>query len=122
MKTTAKPAKKRPVVVRSARDGRFTMVMKPYGDVAGSTQVQFGGVTVVVPKPAKQVVKKQIAAGRKAATNLTKAVVKPGIKLKMTAGTPVFRADPRDPSLVVRTLNGETTRGRFVQGKFVAVA
>lgn len=84
--------------------------------------MQFGGVTVVVPKPTKQVIQKRIAIGRKAATNLTKAVVKPGIKLKVTASTPVFRVDPLGPSLVVRTLNGEKTRVRFIQGKFDAVA
>lgn len=106
----------------SARDGRFRMVMKPYGKVAGGTKVQFGGVTVVAPQPNSQVIKKQIAAGRKAASGLTRAIVQPGIKLKVRASTPMFRADSRDPSLVVRILNGETTRGRFVRGQFVAVA
>jgi hypothetical protein len=122
MKSTVKSAKKMPSAAVSARDARFRMVMKPYGDVAGGTKVQFGGVTVVVPPPNSQVIKKQIAAGRKAASGLTKAIMQPGVRLKVSANTPLFRADSRDPSLVVRTVNGETTRGRFVRGQFVAVA
>jgi hypothetical protein len=98
------------------------MVIKPYGDVVGGTTVRFGGVTVVTPKPAKEVVQKQIAEGERAASGLVRALSKPGVKIDKAASTPVFRADPHDSTLVIQRLNGKSTRGRFVGGKFVPVA
>jgi len=121
MKVTTKPAKKRSNT-RAPRDERFSMSMKPFGDITGGLQIQFGGVTVLAPKPAKEIVQKQIVSGNKAASRLAKAIARPGIKLRRQAGIPIFRADPRDPALIVRVLDGVTTLGRFVQGKFVITA
>jgi hypothetical protein len=120
MKSATKTAKRKPATSPS-RDSRYSMVIKPYGDVSDGTTVHFGGVTVVAPKPAPNIVKKQIIAGKRAATSLTKAVTTPGVRIQKSANMPIFRADPHDASLVVQVLNGKSTRGRFVQGKFVPV-
>lgn len=101
------------------RDGRFGMVIKPQGEVSRGLTVRFGGVTVVAPKPETQSVKRQIAEGRRAVTGLKRALGNPGVKIGKTAGTPVFRADPRDATLVIQVLDGKVTRGKFVDGRFV---
>jgi hypothetical protein len=119
MTTSSKPARK---TKSPQRDARFAMVIKPFGEVSRGTTVRFGGVTVVTPKPAENVVNKQIAEGRRAASKLKKARAKPGVTIRKSAGTPVFRADPRDATLIVQRLNGKSTRGRFVAGQFVPIS
>ena len=49
-------------------------------------------------------------------------LVAPGVNLDLEPGTPVFRADPQDPNLLIRELDGRVVRGYFEAGKFVAVA
>jgi hypothetical protein len=105
-----------------SRDGRFGMVIKPQGGISNGQTVRFGGVTVVAPRPEEKAVKKQIAEGRRAATQLKKVLLTPGVKIQRTAATPVFRADPRDATLVIRSQDGKTARGRFVDGQFVPLA
>ncbi|ELX11730.1 hypothetical protein Jab_1c03160 [Janthinobacterium sp. HH01] len=48
-------------------------------------------------------------------------LVAPGVSLDLEPGTPVFRADPQDPNLLIRELDGRAERGYFRAGKFVAV-
>lgn len=48
-------------------------------------------------------------------------LVAPGVNLDLEPGTPVFRADPQDPNLLIRELDGRAVRGYFRAGKFVAV-
>lgn len=100
-------------------DERFGMLIKPQGDISRGLTVRFGGVTVVAPHPEEKSVKRQIAEGRRAMTGLTKVLGNPGVKISKTAGTPVFRADPRDPTLVIQVLDDKITRGRFTDGRFV---
>lgn len=102
------------------RDGRFGMTIKPMGEARRGQTVRFGGVTVVAPRPEAQAIKKQIAEGKRAVSGLKKVLTKPGLRIREAADTPVFRADPRDASLVIRRLNGQETRGRFVDGQFVS--
>ncbi|MQA22535.1 hypothetical protein [Rugamonas rivuli] len=49
-------------------------------------------------------------------------LVAPGVNLDLEPGTPVFRADPQDPNLVIRELDGRAVRGYFKAGKFVAIS
>ncbi|QGZ38106.1 hypothetical protein [Pseudoduganella flava] len=118
MATSIKSPKKR-AAGGVQRDGRFSMTIEPQGQVVRGTTVRFGGVTVVAPKPEESAVKKQLAAGKRAVSQLKKVLVSPGVRLQKTPDTPIFRADPRDASLVVRVLNGRSVRGRFIQGQFV---
>lgn len=95
------------------------MVIKQQGEVNRGRTVRFGGVTVVAPKPDERDLKKQIAEGKRAVTQLKKALGTPGVKITQAAGTPVFHADPGDASMVIRVLNGKSMRGRFVRGQFI---
>ena len=104
MATTIKSPKKK-AAAGVGRDGRFGMVIEPQRKIARGTTVRFGGVTVVAPKP-----------------ELKEVLVSPGVRLHKTPDMPIFRADPRDASLVVRVLNGKAVRGRFIEGQFVPLS
>ena len=43
---------------------------------------------------------------------------RPGVKLRIGKSTPIFRADPTDPTQLVRVLDGKEERGVFVDGVF----
>jgi len=46
------------------------------------------------------------------------SVRKPGVKLRIGKSTPNFRADPTDPTQLMRVLDGKEERGVFVDGVF----
>ncbi|MQA38394.1 hypothetical protein [Rugamonas aquatica] len=41
------------------------------------------------------------------------------LSLRFKSDTPLFSADPSDPTILIRKLKRNTSRGRFVGGKFV---
>lgn len=84
--------------------------------------VEFGGITMRVPKPTKTQYRKNIAEGVKALSLLPSILSKPGVKLVLRPDLPSYVADGRDPSLVVQTVGKILRRGRFDQdGQFVEV-
>ncbi len=78
-----------------------------------------GSVTIESPVPSQAEIRKNIAAGQAAMRRLSKAFDKPGVNLEHKKGVPLFHADPDDPNILVRILDGERVRGTFVGGKFV---
>jgi hypothetical protein len=46
------------------------------------------------------------------------ALVNPGVKLPRGKGVPIYRADPNDPTILIRELNGRDERGTLVDGEF----
>ncbi len=92
--------------------------------VAGSTvsTVTFGAVTVSSATPDAPEFLRNIASGQAALARAAPKLVKPGVTVKRLASVPFFRADPKNPSHVIRVLNGETVTGRFVSGKFRALS
>ncbi|MYN15688.1 hypothetical protein GTP81_02875 [Rugamonas sp. FT107W] len=43
------------------------------------------------------------------------------LNLRFKSDTPLFFADPSDPTIVIRKLRRKTSHGRFVGGKFVEI-
>jgi hypothetical protein len=86
-------------------------------------KISIGCVEVTVRKPTPVELKKRIAESNAALARLRSVIGRlPGIKLKFKSTTPVYWADERDTSLVVRKLGTKTTRGRFDKnGVFVKV-
>jgi hypothetical protein len=83
--------------------------------------VRFGDVVVHVVPPTATELRKRIADSERVARALANVLARPGIRLRVPAGTPLYRADPRHSELVIRQIRGKTTRGTFRNGKFVAV-
>ncbi|MES2161385.1 MAG: hypothetical protein V4476_09545 [Pseudomonadota bacterium] len=75
--------------------------------------ISVGSITLrTKPSTAHQLVRPR-NFGRRAVITLADVLAEPG--------TPIFSADPQDPNLVIRELDGRTARGYFRDGKFVEV-
>jgi hypothetical protein len=59
-----------------------------------------------------------IASGNSALGRAASAFVKPGVKLSRGKNIPFYRADPREPRILIRELNGRSQRGTLVDGEF----
>lgn len=86
--------------------------------VSDTVEIHFGGVVVKASLPAKKVELRNVAEGRSALVRAKATLSRPGVEVRAVSGVPLYHADPDSPGLLVRTLNGRTTRGRFVGGKF----
>ena len=64
-------------------------------------------------------VEKNIVAGQEALSRAADTIVRPGVKLDIPDGVPVFHADPDRPDLIIRVLNGKREHGLFENGEFV---
>lgn len=83
--------------------------------------VEFGSVTVHVLAPSKTTVRRNIKAGQFALERATKGLARSGVKIKVSAGIPMFHTDPARPDHLVREINGVREFGKFVGGTFRAV-
>lgn len=82
--------------------------------------VSFGSVTVQVSQPPESVRRANIEAGQAALRRGKSALVKPGVKLIREKGIPLYFGCEDRPGWMVRELDGKTTVGRFMSGRFVA--
>lgn len=85
------------------------------------TTVKFGGVTVVVAKPSRAQLKQNVAASTEALERVTKRLVRPGVRLYAKKNVPLFSADPSEPGIYIRVLNGKTERGVVENGLFKVI-
>jgi hypothetical protein len=83
--------------------------------------VKFGGVIVVAPKPSSAQLKRNVTASTEALERATKRLVRPGVRLYAKKDVPLYSADPRQPGVYIRVLNGRTERGILENGKFKVV-
>jgi hypothetical protein len=112
-------AKKPSVPARPTRDanaGRI-VVNTVNGGSAFST-VRFGAVSVNAVSPGDDELRRNVSSGQAALARALPKLVRPGVTVKSLAGVPLFRADPQDPSRLIREVNGKIATGRFVNGKF----
>ena len=84
--------------------------------------VEFGSVTVRVHAPSKTAVRRNIKAGQFALERATKGLIRSGVKIKVSAGIPMFHADPSRPDRLVREIDGVRELGKIVNGTFRVVA
>jgi len=89
---------------------------------ARTIDIKVGAVTVRVAKPSKDEVRRNVNAGQAALDRVQTKLAQPGITLKLAANVPLYHADPKNPDLLIRKLGKSTSSGRFVDGKFRAVA
>lgn len=87
------------------------------GGSAFST-VTFGAVSVNAVSPKVGEMRRNVTRGQAALARAVPKLVKPGVTVKSLATVPLFRADPQDPSRLIREVNGKVVTGKFVNGKF----
>jgi hypothetical protein len=113
------PAKKPAAPVKTTRDaatGRIVVNTAKAGS-AFST-VTFGAVSVNAVSPKVGEMRRNVTSGQAALARAVPKLVKPGVTVKSLAAVPLFRADPQDPSRLIREVNGKAVTGKFVNGKF----
>jgi hypothetical protein len=82
-------------------------------------KLKFGAVIVSSTAPDPTTVAVNVNAGREALKRATDVLTKPGVTLRLGAHVPRFRADDREPGMLIRELNGSQQRGRIINGAFV---
>jgi len=85
---------------------------------AAASTVRFGSVVVSAASPKQIELRRNVNSGQAALGRAVVKIVKAGVSLPAGGGVPLYRADPRDPGLLIRELNGKTSTGAFVAGKF----
>jgi hypothetical protein len=80
--------------------------------------VRFGSVTIKGGAPAPATVKHNLKLSQAALKRGLNAFAKPGVKLPHGKGIPKYRADPDDPAILIRELNGHDERGTLADGEF----
>lgn len=84
-----------------------------------SKTMRFGSVQakVVAQSPATKTA--NVALGQVALKRAKTGFLKRGVSLRHGKSVPVFFADPREPSILIRRLDGHEERGKIVDGAFV---
>ena len=113
--TTAKPAK-----LASPAAGKI--VVNTFKVGSAFSTVNFGGVSVNATSPKVGELRRNITIGQAALARVAPKLAKPGVAFKTVGSIPLFRADPQDPSRLIREVNGKLSTGKFVNGKFKVVS
>ncbi len=80
--------------------------------------VTFGAVSVNAASPKVREMRRNVISGQAALARAAPKLGKSGVAIRSPAAVPLFRADPQDPSRLIREFNGKTATGKFVNGKF----
>lgn len=98
------------------------IVLKLNGPKSSLRTIRFGSFMAELPKPPKDELKRNVAAGAAALKGLKTVLMKPGVRLPVPKNTPLYIADPDDTTALIELRGARRTRGRFKNGKFVAAA
>jgi hypothetical protein len=102
---------------KQLENGMSGKIMKP-----ALVNISFGNVQVSISPPTPNELKKRIAESNVLVRKIRSAISRPSIKLNIKASIPLYSADVRDPSLIIRKVGTTRTRGRFnSNGKFIRV-
>lgn len=106
---SSETAEMRSIVVVKGRDHR--------GKV---TKIKFGDVTIAGRLPDERVIRANVESSTDMLKRVGRGLSKPGVILSKKRGIPRFYVDENDPTVFVRVLNGNQSRGHMVNGEFVA--
>lgn len=82
-------------------------------------EVVFGDVRLLTPRKTNAAqVRRNIRAGQLGLARAKDLIIKPGVTLEVVKGVPLYHADPDQPDLLVREIDGKRDRGKFVNGRF----
>lgn len=80
--------------------------------------VTFGSVTIRTEREDPEVIRKNIIEGQKAFARALEAFKTKGVKLNAPKGTALYHANPNNPSLLIRNIDGKIDQGVFENGQF----
>lgn len=86
------------------------------------TTMSFGSVTVKVIRPSAAVVQRNIEDGQAALMRARAALSRPGVKINRAKGKPLYFGSADRPDVIIREVDGVRTTGKFVGGRFRALA
>ena len=85
---------------------------------AAESTVRFGSAVVSAASPKTVELRRNVNTGRAALARAVTKITKSGVSLPTDGSVPLYRADPHDPARLIRELNGRTSSGVFVAGRF----
>lgn len=80
--------------------------------------VTFGSVTIRTEREDPEVIRKNIIEGQKAFARAVQAFKTKGVKLNVPKGTALYQANPNNPNLLIRNIDGKIDQGVFDNGQF----
>jgi len=80
--------------------------------------VTFGSVTIRTEQPSPEVSRKNIIDGQRAFARAIEAFKTKGVKLNVSKGTALYQANPNNPALLIRNIDGKIDQGVFENGQF----
>ncbi len=80
--------------------------------------VTFGSVTIRTERPSPEVITKNIVDGQMAFARAIEAFKTKGVKLNVSKGTALYQANPNNPELLIRNIDGKIDQGVFENGQF----
>lgn len=84
----------------------------------GERKVTFGSVSVMVRRPTKAEVQRNVEQSTAALERMLKRLLRPGFRLYPKRDVPYFWADENHPDKIVRLLNGKQQLGILENGEF----
>jgi len=111
IKSTSKAAKKPASNALSKAAARGSIEGAVYSPATGTSSGQSGSV-------GDALISEGVRRSRESMKLLAARLARPGIELKVAATVPLYRADPKDPSVLIRRLGKAETRGKLVNGAF----
>lgn len=115
-------AKKPLTAAKTARRDAAKVIVNAALMGADVATINFGEVSVKAASPKVGELRRNVTIGQAAMDRAMPKLVKPGVAFKTAISTPLFRADPQNPSRLIREVNGRVSTGTFVNGKFRAVS
>ncbi len=112
------PAKKPVASAKTARSATGKIVVNAFKVGSAFATVNFGTVSVKATSPNVGELRRNVNIGQAALARAVPKLVKPGVAFKTVRSIPLFRADPDDPSRLIREMNGRVSTGMIVNGKF----
>jgi hypothetical protein len=83
--------------------------------------VTFGSVTIRTEPADPEVIRKNIIKGQKAFARALEAFKTKGVKLNVPKGTALYQANPNNPNLLIRNIDGKIDQGVFENGQFLVI-
>jgi hypothetical protein len=113
-----KASSKAPATTRNVAGSGIEMVVNFSGKGSRKRAVfQFGSATLKAPASHEDWAR-NIGLGQAAMKKIKTQLIRPGVKLRASKSTPLFRTDPANPRQLIRVVDGREERGVFEGGVF----
>jgi hypothetical protein len=84
-----------------------------------STMIEYGAARIERGTHSAEVLSQNKELGRQALQRAIPVLTSSGVSIPITAGTPLYHADPQDPGRLIRVIDGRQERGQFKGKDFI---